>query len=101
MTITIYSKNNCVYCNKAKTLLKNLGLEYEEKSLEKDFGSDPSKLIEDIGKNVRQMPQIKIDGELIGGYNQLVEHFNEKGKVNFKGEIIEWRQYYTISDQQN
>ena len=91
MTITIYSKNNCVYCNKAKTLLKNLGLEYEEKSLEKDFGSDPSKLIEDIGKNVRQMPQIKIDGELIGGYNQLVEHFNEKGKVNFKGEIIEWR----------
>jgi glutaredoxin len=89
MTITIYSKNNCVYCNKAKTLLKNLGLEYEEKSLEKDFGSDPSKLIEDIGKNVRQMPQIKIDGELIGGYNQLVEHFNEQGKVNFKGEIIE------------
>ena len=89
MTITIYSKNNCVYCNKAKTLVKNLGLEYEEKSLEKDFGSDPSKLIEDIGKNVRQMPQIKIDGELIGGYNQLVEHFNEKGKVNFKGEIIE------------
>ena len=89
MTITIYSKNNCVYCNKAKTLLKNLGLEYEEKSLEKDFGSDPSKLIEDIGKNVRQMPEIKIDGELIGGYNQLVEHFNEQGKVNFKGEIIE------------
>jgi glutaredoxin len=70
-------------------LLKNLGLEYEERSLEKDFGSDPSKLIEDIGKNVRQMPQIKIDGELIGGYNQLVEHFNEQGKVNFKGEIIE------------
>ena len=101
MTITIYSKNNCVYCNKAKTLLKNLGLEYEEKSLEKDFGSDPSKLIEDIGKNVRQMPQIKIDGELVGGYNQLVEYFNEKGKVNFKGEIIEWRQHYTISDQQN
>ena len=89
MTIIVYSKNNCVYCNKAKTLLKNLGLEYEEKSLEKDFGSDPSKLIEDIGKNVRQMPQIKIDGELIGGYNQLVEHFNEQGKVNFKGEIIE------------
>jgi glutaredoxin len=89
MTITIYSKNNCVFCNKAKSLLKNLGLEYEEKSLEKDFGSDPSKLIEDIGKNVRQMPQIKIDGELIGGYNQLVEHFNEQGKVNFKGEIIE------------
>ena len=88
MTIIVYSKNNCVYCTKAKTLLKNLGLEYEEKSLEKDFGSDPSKLIEDIGKNVRTMPQIKIDGELVGGYNQLVEYFEKKGKVNFKGEII-------------
>ena len=88
MTITVYSKNNCVFCTKAKALLKNLGLEYEEKSLEKDFGSDPSKLIEDIGKNVRTMPQIKIDGELIGGYNQLVEHFADKGLVNFKGEKI-------------
>ncbi|MAD23589.1 MAG: glutaredoxin [Verrucomicrobiales bacterium] len=88
MTITIYSKNNCVYCSKAKAFIKGLGLEYEEKSLEKDFGGDPSKLIEDIGKNVRAMPQIKIDGELIGGYNQLVEHFEKQNKVNFKGEII-------------
>ena len=87
MTITIYSKNNCVYCNKAKALVKNLGLEYEEKKLE-SFDS-PQAMLEDIGKNVRRMPQIKMDGELIGGYNQLVEYFNEKGKVNFKGEIIE------------
>ena len=88
MTIIVYSKNNCVFCSKAKSLLTNLGLEFQEKSLEKDFGSDPSKLIEDIGKNVRTMPQIKIDGQLIGGYNQLVEHFMEKGEVNFKGEKI-------------
>ena len=88
MTIVVYSKNNCVFCSKAKALLKNLGLEYEEKTLEKDFDYDPSKMIEDIGKNVRTMPQIKIDGELIGGYNQLVEHFADQKKVNYKGEII-------------
>ena len=87
MTIVIYSKTNCVYCTKAKNLVNNLGLDYTEKSLEKDFNGDPSKMLEDIGKNVRQMPQIKIDGELIGGYNQLVEHFEKQGKVNFKGEI--------------
>jgi glutaredoxin len=89
MTITVYSKNNCTFCTKAKALLKGLGLEYEEKSLEKDFDSDPVKMIEDIGKQVRTMPQIKIDGKLIGGYNQLVEHFEDKKQVNFKGEIIE------------
>ena len=88
MQITIYSKNNCQFCTKAKHLIKTLGLEYEEKSLEKDFDSDPSKMMEDIGKPVRTMPQIKINGELIGGYNQLIEHFADKGKVNFKGEII-------------
>jgi glutaredoxin len=86
MSIIVYSKNNCVYCNKAKSLIKNLGLEYEEKKLE-EFDS-PQAMLEDIGKNVRQMPQIKIDGELIGGYNQLVEYFNKQGKVNFKGEVI-------------
>ena len=69
-------------------MVKNLGLEYEEKSLEKDFGSDPIKLIEDIGKNVGNYAQIKIDDELVGGYNQLIEYFEKQGKVNFKGEII-------------
>ena len=88
MKIVIYSKNNCQFCTKAKHLVKTLGLEYEEKSLEKDFDSDPSKMMEDIGKPVRTMPQIKINGELIGGYNQLIEHFADKGKVNFKGEVI-------------
>ena len=85
MQITIYSKNNCVYCTKAKNLVKNLGLDYTEKRLE-EFES-VEKMLEDIGKQVRQMPQIKIDDELIGGYNQLVEHFEKRGKVNFKGEV--------------
>ena len=85
MQITIYSKNNCVYCTKAKNLVTNLGLDYTEKKLE-EFDS-VEKMLEDIGKNVRQMPQIKIDGELIGGYNQLVEYFEKQGKVNFKGEV--------------
>jgi hypothetical protein len=28
---------------------------------------------------------------LVGGYNQLIEYYVDKGKVNFKGEVIsEW-----------
>ena len=44
MQITIYSKNNCVYCTKAKNLVKNLGLDYTEKKLEEFAieGSAPS-----------------------------------------------------------
>ena len=86
MEITIYSKQNCTFCNKAKHLVKTLGFEYTEKKME-EFDS-PQAMLEDIGKQVRTMPQIKIDGKLVGGYNQLVEHFADMGKVNFKGEII-------------
>ena len=85
--IVIYSKDNCTYCTKAKSLVKRLGLDYEEKTMESFESVD--KMLEDIGKQVRQMPQIKIDDELIGGYNQLVEYFEKQGLVNFKGEKLE------------
>jgi glutaredoxin len=83
--ILVYSKNNCGYCDKAKLLLKNLGLNYNEKKFE-DFISTEA-LYEDIGKNVRSMPQIKINGDLIGGYNQLVEYLHDKGLVDFEGKL--------------
>ena len=85
--ITIYSKPNCVFCEKAKSMVKNLGFEYEEKMFGKDF-STPDELYEAVGKQVRTMPQIIIDEKHIGGYNELVEYFADKGLVNFKGEKI-------------
>jgi len=87
MEIIIYSKPNCIYCDKSKALLKGLGLTYEEKMFGKDFKS-PEELYEAVGKQVRTMPQIKIDNVLVGGYNQLVEHMADKGLTNFKGEKI-------------
>ena len=90
MKIIVFSKNNCQYCTKAKTLLSKLDLDYEEVKLE-DF-ADTKDFLKEVGKQVRTMPQIKIDGELVGGYHQLVEFFDDKGLVNFKGEKVERRQ---------
>ena len=87
MKIIIYSKPNCVYCDKSKALVKGLGMTYEEKMFGKDFKT-PEELYEAVGKQVRTMPQIKIDDVLIGGYNQLVEFLADKGLVNYKGEKI-------------
>ena len=89
MKVTIYSKNNCIYCTKAKTMLSSLGIQYTEKKLEEFDTVDD--MLEDIGKKIKTMPQIKIDGELIGGYHQLVEYFDDKGLVNFRGEKVEQR----------
>jgi thioredoxin reductase (NADPH) len=85
--IIIYSKDNCGYCVKAKSLLNNLGLTYTEKKIENFLTTEA--LFEEIGKQVRSMPQIKINGELIGGYNQLIEYLMDKKLVNFKGEPID------------
>ncbi len=87
MKVVIYSKENCIYCIKAKNLMDKLGLEYTEKKFE-DFSS-VDEMIDDIGKKVKTMPQIKIDDTLIGGYHQLIEFFDDKGLVNYKGEKIE------------
>ena len=87
MQITIYSKPNCIYCDKSKALLKGLDLTYEEKMFGKDFNT-VEELYEAVGKQVRTMPQIIIDDVLVGGYNQLVEYLNDKGLTNFKGEKI-------------
>ena len=85
--IEIYSKPNCTYCVKAKNLVKTLGFEYKEKMFGKDFKT-PDELFEAVGKQVRTMPQIMIDDKHIGGYNELVEYYADKGLVNFKGEKI-------------
>jgi glutaredoxin len=84
--ITVYSKPHCPYCEKAKYLLKSLGLQYEEKTVTKDLSVE--ELYEALGKQVRTIPQIVINKDHIGGYNELKEHFINKGIINFKGEII-------------
>ena len=86
MSIIVYSKPSCVYCDKAKSLLKQLGYDYEEKIVTKDLTLE--QLFEALGKQVRTIPQIVIDKKHIGGYNELKEYFADKGKINFKGETL-------------
>ena len=86
MGIIVYSKPACVYCDKTKALLTRLGLEYTEKVVSKDLSLE--ELFKELGKQVRTIPQIVIDEKLIGGYNELIEYFINKDKINFKGEKI-------------
>ena len=72
MTIVIYSKPNCIYCDKSRK--GKGGLTYEEKMFGKDFNSQKNYTRQLVNK-YELCAQIKIDGELIGGYNQAVEHF--------------------------
>lgn len=56
MEIKIYSRDDCKFCNDAKQFLQGMDLEYTEEY-----------------QPTGTVPQIYIDGEKIGGYNELIE----------------------------
>jgi glutaredoxin 3 len=64
----MYSTRWCGYCVRAKTLLESKGIEYEEISLDDD-PAFRQKLFDLTGGWT--VPQILIDGKLIGGYTEL------------------------------
>ena len=66
--IEIWSKQNCPFCVKAKALCEQKGYEYKYYMLDEDFTREE---LFEIFPTARTFPQIKIDGESIGGYDQL------------------------------
>lgn len=73
-TIIVYSKPNCVYCDRAKALLSSKNLPYTENVLGVDVVREDFMA---TFPEVRTMPFIIIDGVKVGGYTQLVEHLAE------------------------
>ena len=67
--ITVYSTDRCSFCVRAKALLDARGLEYEEINLERD-PDGRAELARRTG--MLSFPQILIDGELVGGFMELV-----------------------------
>ncbi len=72
----MWSKVTCPFCDMAKTLLKNKGIVFEERMIGVNWTRE--QLLESIPQ-ARTVPQIILNGQYIGGYDQLKAHFN-KGK---------------------
>ncbi len=75
MNIEIYTRLNCIWCDRAKELLKSLNLYYVEHDLSDDVKRNNFYL--SIGENVKTVPQIFIDGVRIGGFQELKLYLNE------------------------
>ena len=71
MNIKVYSKTNCPYCVSAKNWLKQRGYAYEEIVIDND--GERQKFYESVGNGVRTVPQIYVDGERIGGFQDLIK----------------------------
>lgn len=67
--IVMYSKGWCPFCRMAKELLRSKGQEY----VEFDVDLEPARYEEMLARSEGRwtVPEIFIDGRLIGGYSEL------------------------------
>lgn len=73
MKALIWSKYHCPYCDQAKSLLRSKGIDFEERKI--GDGWTKEELLESV-PNARTVPQIFLDGKLVGGFTELREYFN-------------------------
>ena len=77
MVIEIYTQAKCPYCAAAKRLLEKRGLAYKEFEL----ADNPVLERELVARtNQKSTPQIFLDGNLVGGFDELVE-LDQDGKL--------------------
>jgi glutaredoxin len=74
MKAIVWSKYHCPYCDQAKALLTSKGIQFEEKKI--GDGYTKEELIEAV-PNARTVPQIFLDGELVGGFTELKQKLTE------------------------
>lgn len=70
MKVVLWSKYHCTFCDQAKALLKQQEIPFEEKKIGDGYSKE--ELLEEI-PTARTVPQIIIDGKVIGGFPELKE----------------------------
>ena len=78
--VEIYTRDNCVWCVRAKELFALHQINYKEYKLNVDYTKD--ELIDIIKRSVNvTVPQILVNGHLVGGYDNLVQYMEDHGII--------------------
>ena len=75
MKAIVWSKNQCPFCVQAKSLLTQKGIEFEERTIENNWSKE--QLLEAV-PTARTLPQIFLEDQLIGGFNELKAYLNKE-----------------------
>lgn len=76
--VVMYSRDPCPYCVNAKRLLANKGINVEEI----DLTNNPNEMMRIKEKyNWRTVPMILINGQFIGGYDDM-KALDREGKLD-------------------
>ena len=74
MKVVIWSKYHCTYCDQAKALLTQRGIQFEERKIGDGYTKED--LLEAV-PTARTVPQIFIDEQLVGGFTELKQHLEK------------------------
>ena len=76
--LTVYSKNNCAFCDRATALLEAKGVEFNVVKIDED--AEAREFV--LGEGHRSVPQIYKDGKLFvaGGFQGLQKLSDEELK---------------------
>ena len=74
MKVELYTKDQCIWCDRAKGLLNAHSIDFVEFDLSNN--EERLKFYENIGNNVKTVPQVFIDDKRIGCYQDLKEWLN-------------------------
>ena len=70
MNIVMYTQDLCGYCTAAKNVFESRGWEYVSRNIKHTDNYDNLK---ELLPNVKTVPQIWIENNHIGGYDNLIE----------------------------
>jgi glutaredoxin 3 len=84
MKAVVWSKYHCPYCDQAKALLTQKGIEFEEKKI--GDGYTKEELLEAV-PTARTVPQIFLDEKLVGGFTELKKYFEQESQGYGDGEL--------------
>lgn len=90
MYFTVFGRGNCPYCVRAKELLRSKMAEmtYKDVVENKVFFAEMNQWVyESSGEVPRTVPQIFVDDRYIGGYTELVAHFESEKEVVSLGDF--------------
>lgn len=69
--VTVYSRADCPICAKAKTMLDKWKIDFRDISVDEDTSLQNE--FDEVTNGASTVPQIFIDGNLIGGFSELTE----------------------------
>ena len=70
LDVTLFTREGCPFCVRAKGMLRDADIDFEELVLNRDYSESSLRAV----SGATSMPQVFVNGELVGGSDHLEEY---------------------------